>query len=80
MHVRNEEITEFCPHFLSNQSVFRYPSAPCSFIEKKYYSSCLQKHNFVRLLAYTYDQGLHIDSFKMPIACSCHISEFANYG
>jgi len=57
-----------------------YPSAPCSFIEKKYYSSCLQKHNFVRLLAYTYDEGLHIDSFKMPITCSCHISEFPHLG
>jgi len=52
-----------------------YPSAPCSFVDKKYYSQCLQKHNFVRLLAYTHDQGLHIDSFKMPVACSCHISE-----
>ena len=57
----------------------RYPSAPCSFVEKKYYSQCLQKHNFVRLLAYTYEEGLHIDSFKMPIACSCHISEPRTY-
>merc|ERR1711935_693387 len=44
-------------------------------LPEKYYSQCLQKHNFVRLLAYTHDQGLHIDSFKMPVACSCHISE-----
>ena len=34
----------------------------------------LQKHNFVRLLAYTYEEGLHIDSFKLPISCSCHLS------
>ena len=60
-------------------SFFRYPSAPCSFVEKKYYSQCLQKHNFVRLLAYTYEEGLHIDSFKMPVACSCHISEPHHY-
>ena len=53
---------------------FRYPSAPCSYIDaNKLASQCLQKHNFVRLLAYTYDIGLHIDSFKMPVACSCHI-------
>ena len=52
----------------------RYPSAPCSYIDStKLSSQCLQKHNFVRLLAYTYDLGLHIDSFKMPVACSCHI-------
>merc|ERR550539_1936005 len=51
-----------------------YPSAPCSYIDAhKLASQCLQKHNFVRLLAYTYEDGLHIDSFKMPVACSCHI-------
>ncbi len=59
--------------------IFRYPSAPCSYIDSKVYSSCLQKHNFVRLLAYTYEEGLHIDSFKLPIACSCHIEKPA-YG
>merc|ERR1711981_557812 len=37
------------------------------------YEGYTQKHNFVRLLAYTYEDGLHIDSFKMPVACSCHI-------
>ena len=53
----------------------RYPSAPCSYIDaNKLSSQCLQKHNFVRLLAYTYEDGLHIDSFKMPVACSCHIN------
>jgi hypothetical protein len=30
-----------------------------------------------RLLAYTYEEGLHIDSFKLPIACSCHVSLLA---
>ena len=28
---------------------------------------------YFRMLAYTYEDGLHIDSFKLPIACSCHI-------
>jgi hypothetical protein len=28
-----------------------------------------------RLLAYTYEEGLHIDSFKLPIACSCHVRQ-----
>ena len=51
-----------------------YPGAPCSYLDPHYSSSCLQKHNFVRLLAYTYQEGLHIDSFKLPIACSCHLA------
>ena len=56
-----------------------YPQAPCSFIDHAYHSSCLQKHSFVRLLAYSYQQGLHIDSFKLPSACSCHV-ESPKYG
>ena len=28
---------------------------------------------YFRMLAYTYEDGLHIDSFMLPIACSCHI-------
>nr|XP_040574366.1 LOW QUALITY PROTEIN: uncharacterized protein LOC121123311 [Lepeophtheirus salmonis] len=57
-----------------------YPSAPCSYIDHKYHSSCLQKFNFVRMLAYTYEEGLHIDAFKLPIACSCHVSKPNHYG
>jgi len=51
-----------------------HPGTPCSYLSPSLPSSCLQKHNFVRLLAYTFDEGLHIDSFKLPVACSCHIS------
>jgi len=51
-----------------------YPGAPCSYLDPHYPSQCVQKHNFVRLLAYTYEEGLHIDSFKLPVACSCHLS------
>ena len=51
-----------------------YPGAPCSYISTAFHSSCLQKHSFVRLLAYTFHLGLHIDSFKLPVACSCHVS------
>jgi hypothetical protein len=52
-----------------------YPNAPCSYIDSHFHSSCIQKHNFVRLLAWTHEEGLHIDTFKMPIACSCHIRQ-----
>ena len=34
-----------------------YPGAPCSYLDPHYPSSCLQKHNFVRLLAYTFDKA-----------------------
>jgi len=51
-----------------------YPGAPCSYLDPHYPSACVQKHNFVRLLAYTYEEGLHIDSFKLPISCSCHLA------
>jgi hypothetical protein len=56
-----------------------YPGAPCSFVDTQYHSQCLQKHNFIRLLAYTYEEGLHIDSFKMPVACSCHVAQPQHY-
>ena len=80
------------PHLLRLEQCSQ-PGAPCSYLSPALPSSCLQKHNFVRLLAYTFDQvrevqmqgnlrshclihlqGLHIDSFKLPVACSCHVS------
>ena len=57
-----------------------YPKAPCSYIDPVIKSSCLQMHNFVRLLAYTYEEGLHIDSFKLPISCGCHLTKPSHYG
>jgi len=51
-----------------------YPQAPCSFISPNFHSMCLQKHSFVRLMAYSFQQGLHIDTFKLPTSCSCHVS------
>jgi len=56
-----------------------YPNAPCSYIDSHYYSRCLQKHNFIRLVAWTYEEGLHVDTFKLPVACSCHIQQPAHY-
>ena len=35
-------------------------------------SSCWYLYYF-RLLSYTYEEGLHIDSFKLPVSCSCHV-------
>ena len=54
---------EYCHH----------PALPCSYISPYVRSFCVQKNNFIRLMAYTYEEGLHVDSFKLPVACSCHV-------
>jgi hypothetical protein len=53
----------------------RYPHASCSYVGPLYNSHCLQKHNYVRMVAYSPQDGLHIDSFRLPIACSCHLGQ-----
>ncbi|XP_022249108.1 uncharacterized protein LOC106461308 [Limulus polyphemus] len=53
------------------------PGAPCSFLDDSYSSRCLQKYNYQRLLAWTYENGFHIDSFRLPVSCSCHVSSTA---
>lgn len=46
------------------------PSKPSAGLAK---SSCLQHYENQRLVAWTPQQGLHLDTFRMPVACSCHI-------
>lgn len=36
-------------------------------------SRCLQLYENQRLVAWSHQQGLHLDIFRVPIACSCHI-------
>ena len=50
-----------------------YPSAPCSYMSKEIQSSCMQKHNFISLLSYTAKLGFHMDTYRLPVACSCFI-------
>jgi len=57
-----------------------YPTLPCSYIHPAVHSNCLQKYTFVRLLAYSRTEGLHIDSFKLPSSCSCHVKDEVYYG
>ena len=56
-----------------------YPNSPCSYLSPSITTSCKQKHNFVSLLAYTAAQGLHMDTFKLPVACSCFIKRAKEY-
>ncbi len=58
-------------YIISAATVPLYMSAAISIgAHSSLYDSWL---DFCRLLAYTYEEGLHIDSFKLPVACSCHI-------
>ena len=36
-------------------------------------SRCLQHYENQRLVAWSHQQGLHVDIFRVPISCSCHI-------
>lgn len=36
-------------------------------------SRCLQHYENQRLVAWSHQQGLHLDIFRVPVACSCHI-------
>ncbi|XP_043523052.1 neurotrophin 1 isoform X1 [Frieseomelitta varia] len=53
------------------------PQASCSFISENYRSSCMQVYNYHRLLAWDNKLGLHMDIFKVPSCCSCHVHGYA---
>ncbi|XP_008547213.1 neurotrophin 1 isoform X1 [Microplitis demolitor] len=54
------------------------PKSSCSFISDNYRSSCVQVYNYHRLLTWDNDIGLHIDIFKIPSCCSCHVHGYAD--
>ncbi|XP_036144210.1 neurotrophin 1-like isoform X2 [Monomorium pharaonis] len=49
----------------------------CSFISENYRSSCVQIYNYHRLLTWDQKLGLHMDIFKVPTCCSCHVHGYA---
>ncbi|XP_043274934.1 neurotrophin 1 [Venturia canescens] len=53
------------------------PKASCSFISENYRSSCIQVYNYHRLLTWEASLGLHMDIFKVPTCCSCHVHGYA---
>ena len=55
----------------------RNPQSSCSFISENYRSSCVQVYNYHRLLTWDIKLGLHMDIFKVPTCCSCHIHGYA---
>ncbi|XP_011302364.1 uncharacterized protein [Fopius arisanus] len=53
------------------------PKSSCSFISENYRSSCMQVYNYHRLLTWDSSLGLHMDIFKVPSCCSCHVQGYA---
>ncbi|XP_065567419.1 uncharacterized protein LOC136031671 [Artemia franciscana] len=57
----------------------RDPDTDCRLVAPCFKSSCTQKHIYERLLSWdpcNPDQGLFVDVFKVPSACSCHVPEY----
>lgn len=46
---------------------------PCSYLTENFESSCTQVYNYHRLLSWDNTRGLHVDIFKVPTCCSCHL-------
>ncbi|XP_065284660.1 uncharacterized protein [Dermacentor albipictus] len=55
------------------------PNQPCSYVLEKYQSSCSQVYSYQRLLTFEKGKGLHIDIFRVPSGCSCHVKGFSPY-
>lgn len=53
------------------------PQASCAFISENYRSSCSQVYNYHRLLTWDNKLGLHMDIFKVPTCCNCHVHGYA---
>lgn len=48
----------------------------CSYLTDNYRSRCIQVYNYHRLLSWDVGRGLHVDIFKVPTCCSCHIDGY----
>lgn len=53
-----------------------HPLEPCSYLTENFESSCTQVYNYHRLLSWDNTRGLHVDIFKVPTCCSCHLNGY----
>ncbi|XP_053638267.1 uncharacterized protein [Cherax quadricarinatus] len=53
------------------------PGGACSYVSHHYRATCNQIYNYHRLLSWDDGRGLHMDIFKVPSCCSCHIQGYA---
>lgn len=68
---------QMCRHVSSEitrlSSLSSQPLEPCSYLTENFESSCTQVYNYHRLLSWDSSRGLHVDIFKVPTCCSCHL-------
>jgi hypothetical protein len=57
----------------NNLEISSQPLDPCSYLTENFESSCTQVYNYHRLLSWDNTRGLHVDIFKVPTCCSCHL-------
>lgn len=55
----------------------RKPGGQCSYVSHHYKSQCSQVYNYHRLLSWDKERGLHMDIYKVPTCCSCHIMGYS---
>ncbi|TRY80411.1 hypothetical protein TCAL_16787 [Tigriopus californicus] len=53
------------------------PGGGCSYVSHHYKSQCSQVYNYHRLLSWDKERGLHMDIYKVPTCCSCHIMGYS---
>ena len=53
------------------------PGGTCSYVSHHYKSQCSQVYNYHRLLSWNKERGLHMDIYKVPTCCSCHIMGYS---
>ena len=53
------------------------PGGSCSYVSHHYKSQCSQVYNYHRLLSWNKARGLHMDIYKVPTCCSCHIMGYS---
>ncbi|GFS36545.1 neurotrophin 1, partial [Nephila pilipes] len=46
---------------------------PCKYVVSHMQSTCAQVYSYHRLLVFSKDMGLHIDLFRVPASCTCHL-------
>lgn len=53
------------------------PKETCTYLTDNFKSKCVQVYNYHRLLTWDQQNGLHMDIFKVPTCCSCHIEGYS---
>jgi len=53
------------------------PDSSCSYVSPHYKSHCIQVYNYHRLLSFEESRGMHVDIYKIPVGCNCHVQGYA---